>query len=273
MVEFKTEVVSEHIKRIYGISTDLMYLIEGDTGAVLVDTGSGFGSLRTIVDYITQKPLKVLISHGHRDHAMGSFEFDDIYMNHKDDDVYKRHSQKVFRLSVFDDYFSDKSKGQFNIDEDFFPAKDCSEFHDLNDGDVFDLGGIHVEVFALPGHTKGSMTFLVREEKIIILGDACNSLTFMVGNSAMTIKDYKESLEVFADRTEGLFDVALSSHDSGELFPCVIYENIALCEKILNGLDDKEPYSVAGKKGFLAVKGKNSSEGHGNIVYNPDKIR
>lgn len=273
MVEFRTEDVSEHIKRIYGISTDLMYLIEGSEKSVLIDTGSGFGSLRTIVDYTAQTPVTVLLSHGHKDHAMGAFEFDEVYMNHADDDVYRHHSQKIFRLSAFDNYFTHKSKVEFNIDEDYFPAVDCAGFKNLSDGDSFDLGGVHVDVFGLPGHTPGSMTFLVREERLMILGDACNALTFLSGDAACSVQQYKENLEAFLDKTAGLYDVALSSHDTGELYPEVVQENIAICEKILNGVDDAEPFDSTGRKGLVAVKGRDPSRGHGNIVYNPDKIR
>ena len=52
MLKFPTETVDEHITRIYAFGTELMYLIEGTKKNVLIDTGSGFGSLKGAVDEI-----------------------------------------------------------------------------------------------------------------------------------------------------------------------------------------------------------------------------
>ena len=74
-MQFKTEKISEHITRIHGFCTEFMYLIEGSKAAVLIDTGCGFYSLKDCIHNLTNKPLKVLITHGHVDHAMGANEF------------------------------------------------------------------------------------------------------------------------------------------------------------------------------------------------------
>ena len=86
-MQFKTEKISEHITRIHGFCTEFMYLIEGSKAAVLIDTGCGFYSLKDCIHNLTNKPLKVLITHGHVDHAMGANEFEEIYLNHKDKSV------------------------------------------------------------------------------------------------------------------------------------------------------------------------------------------
>ena len=49
MLKFPTEAVDSHITRIYAFGTELMYLIEGTTKNVLIDTGSGFGSLKVLL--------------------------------------------------------------------------------------------------------------------------------------------------------------------------------------------------------------------------------
>ena len=73
---FRTEKVTERITRIYAFATELMYLVEGTEKAVLIDTGSGIGSLKACVEQLTDKPVVVLVTHGHVDHAMGAAEFD-----------------------------------------------------------------------------------------------------------------------------------------------------------------------------------------------------
>ena len=52
-MKFKTERISEHITRIYGFCIEMMYLVEGEKDAVLIDTGSGYFSLKQCVDQLT----------------------------------------------------------------------------------------------------------------------------------------------------------------------------------------------------------------------------
>ena len=47
MLKFPREMVDSHITRIYAFGTELMYLVEGNEKNVLIDTGSGFGSLKS----------------------------------------------------------------------------------------------------------------------------------------------------------------------------------------------------------------------------------
>ena len=46
-----------------------MYLIEGEDKAVLIDTGTRCADLDKIVGQITGKPLEVIVTHMHPDHA------------------------------------------------------------------------------------------------------------------------------------------------------------------------------------------------------------
>lgn len=98
---FKTEKVAERITRIYAFATELMYLVEGTEKAVLIDTGSGIGSLKARVEQLTDKPVIVLVTHGHVDHAMGAAEFENVYMSHEDDYIYEKHGTDAFRRSCF----------------------------------------------------------------------------------------------------------------------------------------------------------------------------
>ena len=97
--EFRTEKVTDRITRIFAHSGELMYLVEGEEKAALLDTGSGIGFFRPLVESLTDKPLNVLITHGHVDHAMGASEFPSgcVYINKEDAYIYEQHSTHAFR--------------------------------------------------------------------------------------------------------------------------------------------------------------------------------
>ena len=93
-LEFRFEKVTGRVTRIFAPSAELMYLVEGDERAALIDTGSGIGFVRPLVERLTDKPLIVLITHGHVDHAMGASEFppESVYINQEDAYIYGPHS-------------------------------------------------------------------------------------------------------------------------------------------------------------------------------------
>ena len=267
--KFRTERVSDRITRIYAFSSELMYLVEGDERAALLDSGSGIGFVRPLVESLTNKPLVVLLTHGHVDHAMGASEFppETVYINQEDSYVYEEHCSHEFRSSgLF--LMGDDGIG---VDEsDFTPVVPITAYNDLKDGDVFDLGGVSVEMYACPGHTKGSLCMLIPEERTILLGDACNSFTFLFERTCLPIETYRASLIALKARTIGKFDTVLASHGDGKSVLGIIDENIALCTRILEGKADRAELEFRGNHGLIADT--NAQPAHGNIVYNPAQL-
>ncbi len=268
-LNFRTEKVSERITRIYAFSSELMYLVEGDNEAALIDSGSGIGFVRPLVEKLTDKPLKVLLTHGHVDHAMGASEFpaESVYISQEDAYIYRDHCTHEFRKEGL---FLMGPKGKSITEADFTPIVSIENYNDLRDGDCFNLGGVSIEIYACPGHTKGSMVMLIPEERTLILGDACNGYTFVFQDYSLTIEEYRTSLIRLKDKLEGKYDKVLSSHGDGNLEHEVINDNILLCEKILNGTSDRIPMEFRGDTGMVADGA--AKPGHGNIVYNPDRI-
>ncbi|MCD7715260.1 MAG: MBL fold metallo-hydrolase [Lachnospiraceae bacterium] len=267
--EFQTEKVSDRITRIFAFSTELMYLVEGKESAMLIDSGSGIGFVKPLIDRLTDKPLKVLLTHGHVDHAMGASEFpaDTVYINQEDAYIYEKHCTWEFRKKGL----WMMPGGDQVTEEDFTPVVPICEWHDLKEGDRFDLGGISVEIFACPGHTRGSVVMLIPEERTVLLGDACNGMTFLFQDYSLSVAEYRESLCSLKEKLDGRFDTVLASHGDGALSPEVIDENIRVCEQILAVEADGIPFEFGGDSGLIALKGV--QPGHGNIVYNPEHIR
>ena len=162
-LKFKTEKVTDRITRIYAFNTELMYLVEGSDRAVLLDSGSGFGSLRECVTALTDKPITVLLTHGHTDHALGAAEFEDVRISPLEERAYAVHSPWDFRAgsgTMWPDFHKLSP-------EQIIPAMPFEKMKPLHEGEVFDLGGISVEVFACPGHTAGSLAILIPEERLL----------------------------------------------------------------------------------------------------------
>lgn len=272
-LRFKTERVSDRVTRIYAFNTELMYLVEGDERAVLIDTGSGFGSLKNCIEGLTAKPVTVLLTHGHTDHALGSAEFEDVYISPLDKEAYAIHSQLQFRKNsgaMWPDFHK-------LSDEQIVPAMPFEQMKSLRHGDCFDLGGVTVEIYACPGHTAGSLTMLIKEEHMLLLGDACNYLTFLFDEFSSSVAEYKEALLKLEAETCGKYDTVLLSHGDGLGVPNMIKNVIEVCDIILDGKSDEQPFDFLGSKAHIAkAMGPEQHRidgGAGNIVYNKNHIR
>ena len=278
--KFRTERVSDRITRICAFSSELMYLVEGEERAALLDTGSGIGFVRPLIETLTDKPLIVLLTHGHVDHAMGASEFppENVYINQQDAYIYGPHSSHEFRKGGL---FLMEG-GDLVTEEDFTPVVSIGRYHDLKEGDVFDLGKVSVRIYACPGHTRGSVVMLIPEEKTLLLGDACNSNTFLFEDYSTSVENYLHSIEGLKKKlgenvsSEGsgekkaVYDRVLASHGDGVLDCGIIDENIEICHRIIDGSDDKVPFVFKGHRGLAALR--KSESRHGNIVYNPEHI-
>lgn len=274
MVEFHTEKVSDHITRIYGLTEEQMYLVTGSRKAALIDTGSGAGSLKSYVETLTDKPVIVLLTHGHVDHAMGAPEFDTVCMSREDDYIYGQHCD----LEVRKGYLSQSPDYDKIVEEDYIPAASADSFRDLKEGDLFDLGGISVEIYACPGHTRGSLCMLVREERTLITGDACNTFTFLFDAYSTGLSTYEKNLTALKEKTAGKFDRILLSHGPGREYPAeLIDEVLEVCEDIKRGNVDDLPFEFMGRKAFIAKAmemGKGRLDGKlGNIVYDKERVQ
>lgn len=273
MVQFHAEKISEHATRIYGLAGEQMYLVEGAQKAALIDTGSGAGSLRQYVESLTDRPVIVLVTHGHVDHAMGAPEFDTVYMSRKDDYIYKQHCE----LEVRKRFLSESPMFADVTEEEYIPVTPPDAFLDMKEGDVFDLGGISIEIYACPGHTRGSLCMLLREERTLVTGDACNGFTFLFDAYSTGLSTYEKNLQELKRRTAGKFDRIYLSHGPGRDYPAALLDEVLeVCEDIKNGNVDDVPFESRGRKAHiakaLAKEGGRLDGKTGNIVYNKERI-
>ena len=150
-----------------------MYLILGEKGALLFDTGYGFARFRHLIDEVTDLPLTVVCSHGHDDHILGCFQFPEAYIAPEDlslclsnDNPEQKEKQIISRRAKTPDI------DELVDRESYFATtlQNC-RFLPAKDGDVFDLGGLTLVVYPIPGHTKGSIGLYCPEKKWMFTGD------------------------------------------------------------------------------------------------------
>ena len=120
-----------------------MFLVEGTQRALLIDTGTKIRDLDSIVSHVTRKPVMVVITHAHNDHAGNIGYFPEIWMHPADTVILKRGY--------------------------------AGQIHFVKDGDIFDLGGTQIEVSHMPAHTPGSIVLLDRKAGNCYSGDAFGS--------------------------------------------------------------------------------------------------
>ena len=266
---FRNEKISDHIYRIIDCTSVACYLVIGDSKAALIDTGNGLGNLREYTQSLTDKKIIVILTHGHLDHMGGAGLFDEVHMSHLDLPVFKKHSDIGFRVSD-----TNKQCKSDLAEEDFVPVYK-GEIIDIEDHEVFDLGGIHVEMISVPGHTPGMMCALIKEEKTIIFGDACGEAVLLFDEYSSSVKKYRESL-ISLKRYESQYYVILRNHGNFSSSKKILDNLIECCDLVLNKKDAHIPVRIHDADLYMCKmvdpKTMRSSDGkEGNLFYSSDK--
>ena len=275
MVEYyKSEKINEHMTAVRSMTGEIMYLVEGEEKAVLIDTCLGVGHLRKFVENLMSLPITVLLTHGHVDHALGAPEFDEVYMNPADKEVYEKMSPLEERIG----YIKANLGGQLpDFTEEDYVQPAPADFKELKDEQVFDLGGVHIEVYALPGHTHGTMVMLIPEERALILGDACNNSTFLFDENSLSVNKYRENLIHVKEKLEGRYDTTYLCHHVMTASKDMLANVIAVCDEVLAGKADDIPFDFMGHHALVAKKANERFErldgGEGNIIYDKEKLK
>ena len=244
---FSHEQVNDHMIRIQSPSGEYLYLVEGSERAALLDSGTGIGDVRAYAEQLTDKPIVVLLTHGHMDHALGAWRFRELYMNPKDEALLRRHSDSAYRRWFVGGICPSLLP--------YMPDAPIPDYRPITNGQVWDLGGLTIQAFECAGHTVGSVVFLLREDRLLMLGDACNSNTLVYDIPyATTIEEYRDNLVRLQEQTRGLYDQTFFSHEIEIKGSQIVPHMIALCDEVLSGKSDEEPMQFAGDTGLMAKR-------------------
>lgn len=264
--------LSNRLYRFIDSSLTACYLAVGDEKAALLDTGDGIGDLKSAVNQITDKPLTVILTHGHLDHIGGLQEFKDadVWLNPNDFVITADNARPENRLRYAQEVHSGLTM------DDVVPAYD-GVYLPLQDNQIFDLGGLHIQMISVPGHTQGMMCPLLIEERTIIFGDACGVAVMLMDEHSSTISEYLKSLKHLQSYEEQ-YDTVYRNHGTFTNQKDLLENVMECCQNVLDGTDDHMPFTIHGRNGWMAKKidrtaNKPIDGKEGNLFYILDKIK
>lgn len=231
------------------------YLVVGSERALMIDALQDVTGLYNEVRKLTNLPLGLALTHGHFDHAGASTqEFADagctIYMDMEDYPVLTGYSTRTFSRDIFTH---------------------------LEDGRIFDLGGICLETVAVAGHTPGSVIFLDRTAKEIFSGDSFGSGPIWLQlPDSLPLSRYQANLEramqKLSDIPELLLRVGHKNQSPEALGPSYLQDLLYTVKAVRDG-------SLGGETQEMEMRGVKfpfAIASHGKVLgmfYSPEHIK
>ncbi len=178
-----------------------LWLLSGRDAHLLIDTGLGVSNLARYLAPLLDKPLTVVCTHAHFDHAGGLADFSNTCLHCHEIDLMRR-GDATLALA--------RPEQGFNVDAHFselpypgFSAADyrfrpCVVQRALHEGDLIDLGDRVLEVLHLPGHSPGSIALYDPAQYTLYPGDVVYDGELIDKALGCVPEDYAVSMERLA---------------------------------------------------------------------------
>lgn len=134
-----------------------LLICEATQEAVLVDPGGDVEKLKQCVAEHQVKPVKLLLTHGHFDHAGGATELAEFW----DIPVWGSHPEDQFLMESIPSWSQ-----QYGLD-----GRSVTPDQWLQQGDQVTFGEETLDVHHCPGHTPGHVVYIHSAQQLAFVGD------------------------------------------------------------------------------------------------------
>ena len=152
---------------------DSGFLIDDGKTSILYDTGFGFtgkAMAEKIKKILGVRELDyIFLTHSHYDHALGSGFINQYWKNVKvvagkyTSEIFKRDGAKAVMREL-----DSKLAQKCGVTEYEFPGEKLRVDIPVEDGDIICAGDMRFEVISLPGHTKCSVGFYLKDYSLLL---------------------------------------------------------------------------------------------------------
>lgn len=174
------------------VQTNCYFAINDDTKETLVvDPGASAKKLAEILEKEELKPVAILLTHGHFDHAGGAAEL-----------------AEHFHIPVYAEEHEKETLENPGLNLSGWEGRECVYHADnfLKDEQEIDLAGFHIRVLFTPGHTVGGCCYYFSYQNALFSGDvlfaqSIGRTDFPKGSASQLIRGIREKLMILPDET------------------------------------------------------------------------
>lgn len=169
----------------------LSYILKGPSGTLIVDTGMGLASLKSLLD---DENATVLLTHTHWDHLGSAWEFDRVLAYEGDYSEHRLHNgwKREETVGYETEYFLDNAPSDEELARFYIPPVPKPLF--LHDAQILEICGLTVEVVHTPGHTPDGACFYIHETGDLFVGDTLYAGPQFLHLAESDTSDYEYSL-------------------------------------------------------------------------------